>query len=95
MQLEDLRIVKCGLEEVVALEDSAEAAARLPLLKVSELIKCDQIEIFVSKYLKVEGTVKQSQLETSIQQPLFLVEEGPFPNLEDLRLGGNFNLKEI
>ncbi|KAK7849010.1 trafficking protein particle complex subunit 6b [Quercus suber] len=29
MQLEDLRIVKCGLEEVVALEDSAEAAAGL------------------------------------------------------------------
>ena len=29
MQLEDLRIVKCGLEEVVALEDGAEAAARL------------------------------------------------------------------
>ncbi|KAF3972949.1 hypothetical protein CMV_003590 [Castanea mollissima] len=41
------------------------------------------------------GTVEQSQLETSIQQPLFLVEEGPFPNLEDLRLGGNFNMKEI
>ena len=29
MQLEDLWIVECGLEEVVALEDGAEAAARL------------------------------------------------------------------
>lgn len=69
--------------------------SKWPLLKVSELTKCDPIEIFVSKYLKVEGTVEQSQLETYIQQPLFLVEEGPFPNLEDLRLGGNFNMKEI
>ena len=32
MQLEDLRIVECGLEEVVALEDSAEAAAGLVFL---------------------------------------------------------------
>ena len=29
MQLEDLQIVKCGMEEVGALEDGAEAAARL------------------------------------------------------------------
>ena len=36
---------------------------------------CDQIEIFTSKILNFQETVEQSQLETSIQQPLFLVEE--------------------
>ena len=35
--------------------------SKWPLLKVLELIKCDEIEIFVSKYLKVEETVEQSQ----------------------------------
>ncbi|KAF3970555.1 hypothetical protein CMV_005755 [Castanea mollissima] len=40
----------------------------------------------ISNFPAFEETVEQSQLETSIQQPLFLVEEGPFPNLEDLRL---------
>ena len=103
MQLEDLRIVDCGVEEIVSREEIAEAAAsfvfpkvtllvlyKLPKLKwfcrgvhTSEwpLLKelcvrgCDQIEIFTSKILNFQETVEQSQLETSIQQPLFLVEE--------------------
>ena len=104
IQLEDLQVVECGLEEIVALEDGAEAAARLvfpkvnllmlknlpklkwfsrglrtsewPLLKVLEVINCDQTEIISSKILKIHETVEQSQLETfSSKHPLFLVEE--------------------
>ena len=103
MQLEDLRIVDCGVEEIVSREEIAEAAARFvfpkvtllilrklpklkwfyrgvhtskwPLLKQLEVIGCDQIEIFASKNLNFQETVEESQLETSIQQPLFLVEE--------------------
>ena len=98
MQLEDLRIADCGVEEIVA-----EATARhlfpkvtilylhklpklkwfcrgvhtseWPLLKDLEVGGCDQIEIFTSKILNFQETIEQSQLETSIQQPLFLVEE--------------------
>ena len=103
MQLEDLRIGNCGVEEIVSREEVAEAAARFvfpkvtllilrklpklkwlcrgvhtsewPLLKELEVSECDQIEIFASKILNFQETVEQSQLETTIQQPLFLVEE--------------------
>ncbi|KAK4596165.1 hypothetical protein RGQ29_014282 [Quercus rubra] len=124
MQLEDLRIADCGVEEIVAREDVAEATARhlfpkvtilylhklpklkwfcrgvhtseWPLLKDLEVGGCDQIEIFTSKILNFQETIEQSQLETSIQQPLFLVEEGTlFPNLEVLRWGENYKMKEI
>ena len=46
-----------------------------PLLKELCVHRCDQIEIFTSKKLSFQETVEQSQLEISIQQPLFLVEE--------------------
>ena len=103
MQLEDLRIDDCGVEEIVSREEIAEAAARFvfpkvthlmlhklpklkwfcrgvhtsewPLLKELEVYECDQIEIFASKVLNFQETVEQSKLETSIQQPFFLVEE--------------------
>ena len=103
MQLEDLQIVDCGVEEIVSREEIAEAAARFvfpkvtllmlsqlpklkwfcrgvhtsewPLLKELWMGACDQIEIFASKISNFQETVEQSQLETSIQQPLFLVEE--------------------
>ncbi|KAM4119363.1 hypothetical protein ACJW30_03G052800 [Castanea mollissima] len=127
MQLEDLRIVDCGVEEIVSREEIAEAAttaarfvfpkvtllllfklpklkwfyrrvhtSEWPLLKDLKVGGCDQIEIFTSKILNFQETVEQSQLETSIQQPFFLVEEGTlFPNLEVLRWGENYKMKEI
>uniref|UniRef100_A0A2N9IHJ5 AAA+ ATPase domain-containing protein n=1 Tax=Fagus sylvatica TaxID=28930 RepID=A0A2N9IHJ5_FAGSY len=123
MQLEDLQIFDCGVEEIVAQEDGAEAAARLvfpkvttmclcklpklkwfyqgvhtskwPLLKTLEVYGCDQIEICPLKKFSFQETIEQSQAETSLQHPLFLVDEATFPNLEDLVLGGNYNMKEI
>nr|XP_023903880.1 uncharacterized protein LOC112015678 [Quercus suber] len=124
MQLEDLRIVDCGVEEIVSREEIVEAEARFVFPKVTLLVLrklpklkwfcrgvhtskwpllrdlvmrgCDQIEIFTSKNLNFQETVEQSQLKISIQQPLFLVEEGTlFPNLEALTLGGNYKMKEI
>uniref|UniRef100_A0A2N9EXM2 Disease resistance protein At4g27190-like leucine-rich repeats domain-containing protein n=1 Tax=Fagus sylvatica TaxID=28930 RepID=A0A2N9EXM2_FAGSY len=103
MQLKDLRVVDCGVEEIVAQEDGVEVAARLvfpkvtllilrklsklkwfyqgvhtsewPLLKTLVVNGCDQIELFISKSLSFQERVEESQVETSIQQPLFLVEE--------------------
>ena len=103
MQLEDLHIDDCGVEEIVSCEDGAEPTARfvfpkvtililaklsklkwffrgvhtseLPLLKQLQVTRCDQIEIFASKFLSFQETIEQSELETSIQQPLFLVQE--------------------
>ncbi|KAM3749123.1 hypothetical protein ACB098_05G158900 [Castanea mollissima] len=124
MQLEDLRIENCGVEEIISCEEIAKAVARFvfpkvtllvlrklpmlkwfcrglhtskwPLLNKLEVNACDQIEIFASKILDFQETVEQSQLGTSIQQPLFLVEEGTlFPNLEVLTLSGDFKMKEI
>ena len=47
----------------------------MAILKELEMSESDQIEIFASKSLNFQETVEESQLETSIQQPLFLVEE--------------------
>uniref|UniRef100_A0A2N9IZ14 Disease resistance protein At4g27190-like leucine-rich repeats domain-containing protein n=1 Tax=Fagus sylvatica TaxID=28930 RepID=A0A2N9IZ14_FAGSY len=123
MQLKELRIVACGVEEIVAQEDGAKAAARLvfpkvtllflcklpklkwfyqgahtsewPLLKHLDVIGCDQIEILISKSLSFQERVEESQLKTSIQQPLFLVEEVAFPSLEALKISHMANLKII
>ncbi|XP_030959627.1 uncharacterized protein LOC115981550 isoform X3 [Quercus lobata] len=67
-----------------------------PLLKTLEVSGSNKIQIFASKEFRIEEPDEQSQLETSIQQPLFLVEEGTlFPNLEVLTLGGNLKMKEM
>ncbi|KAM3705046.1 hypothetical protein ACJW31_03G050800 [Castanea mollissima] len=123
MQLEDLRIEDCGVEEIVSQEEIAEATARFvfpkvtllvlrklpklkwfcrgvhtsewPLLKDFEVSGCDQIVIFTSKIKNFQETIEQSQLETSIQQPLFLVEEVAFPSLETLTIMHMENLKII
>lgn len=46
-----------------------------PLLKTLEVSGSNEIQIFASKNYRIEKPNEQSQLETSIQQPLFLVEE--------------------
>uniref|UniRef100_A0A7N2L3Y1 Disease resistance protein At4g27190-like leucine-rich repeats domain-containing protein n=1 Tax=Quercus lobata TaxID=97700 RepID=A0A7N2L3Y1_QUELO len=107
MQLEDLGIENCGVEEIISSEDVAEAAARfvfpnltllllcnlpklkwfyrqvhtseLPLLKQLKVTRCDQIEIFASIFSSFQETIERSELEPSIQQPLFLVQELAVP----------------
>ena len=102
-QLDDLRIVECGIEEIIEQEEGAKEDARFvfpkltllffhklpklkwlyqgvhtsewPLLKTLEVTGSNEIQIFVSKNYRIEESDEQSQLETSIQQPLFLVEE--------------------
>ena len=46
-----------------------------PLLKTLEVSGSNEIQIFASKEFRIEEPDEQSRLETSIQQPLFLVEE--------------------
>ena len=46
-----------------------------PLLKTLEVSGSNEIEIFASKFFRIQETNEQDQLETSIQQPLFLVEK--------------------
>ncbi|KAK7849040.1 disease resistance protein [Quercus suber] len=57
-----------------------------PLLKTFEVSGSNEIQTFASKNYRIQEQDEQSQLETSIQQPLFLVEEVVFPNLETLEL---------
>ena len=102
-QLDNLRIVECGVEEIIEQEEGAKEDARFmfpkltllilqqlpklkrfyrgvptskwPLLKTLEVSGCNEIQIFASKNYRIQELDEQSQLETSIQQPLFLVEE--------------------
>ena len=102
-QLEDLRIVECGIEEIIEQEEGAKEDARFvfpkltllmlrnlsklkwfyrgvhtsewSLLKTLEVSGSNEIQIFASKNYRIQEQDEQIQLETSIQQPLFLVEE--------------------
>ncbi|KAG6701565.1 hypothetical protein I3842_08G171500 [Carya illinoinensis] len=57
----------------------------LPVLKELRAWGCDQVSIFASKFSRFQETSQQCLLESSIQHPLFLVEEDTFPKLEVLR----------
>ncbi|XP_035538953.1 uncharacterized protein LOC109021335 isoform X1 [Juglans regia] len=64
-----------------------------PLLTELDVSECYQVEIFSSKFWSFQQTVQQSQHKTSnSQQPLFVVEEDTFPNLEILRLEHNHTI---
>ncbi|XP_035548755.1 uncharacterized protein LOC118349228 [Juglans regia] len=112
-QLEDLRIVNCGIEEIVP-RGGKEATPRFvfpkltslelgilpklkwifpgahnlewPVLKELKAWGCKQVSIFASKFSRFQETSQQCLLESSIQHPLFLVEEGTFPKLEALKV---------
>ncbi|KAK5786366.1 hypothetical protein PVK06_041002 [Gossypium arboreum] len=58
-----------------------------PLLKKLDVYGCDKVEIFASEY--------SSSHETRGQHPLFWINMGTFPCLEELRLERNGNMKEI
>ncbi|MBA0860562.1 hypothetical protein Goshw_018865 [Gossypium schwendimanii] len=58
-----------------------------PLLKKLDVYGCDKVEIFASEY--------SSCHETRGQHPLFWINMGTFPCLEELRLESNGNMKEI
>nr|POE45933.1 disease resistance protein [Quercus suber] len=57
-----------------------------PLLESLEVSGSNEIQVFASKNYRIQEQDDQSQLETSIQQPLFLVEEVAFPSLKKLFL---------
>ncbi|KAG6625218.1 hypothetical protein CIPAW_16G081300 [Carya illinoinensis] len=56
-----------------------------PVLKELNVWRCDQVSIFASKSSCFQETSQQCLLESSIQHPLFLVEEDTFPKLEVLK----------
>ncbi|KAB1227795.1 hypothetical protein CJ030_MR1G017589 [Morella rubra] len=53
--------------------------SKWPLLKILCVLDCKGIEIFALKYSSFQETFQ-------LRQPLFVVEEGAFPNLKDLGL---------
>ncbi|XP_042939469.1 uncharacterized protein LOC122274500 [Carya illinoinensis] len=57
-----------------------------PELKELKVWGCDQVSIFASKFSRFQETSQQYLLESSIQHPFFLAEEGTFPKLEALKL---------
>ncbi|KAL4352326.1 hypothetical protein GQ457_06G020230 [Hibiscus cannabinus] len=58
-----------------------------PLLREMDVYRCDKLEIFASEYL--------SSHETQGLHPLFWINKGTFPCLEELRLESNATMKEI
>ncbi|GLU09193.1 hypothetical protein SLE2022_260660 [Rubroshorea leprosula] len=63
-----------------------------PSLKKLDMIRCDKVQILASELLRTSG---ENQLEIQIERPLFWVSKATFPNLEELIVGWNDELKEI
>ncbi|GKV53321.1 hypothetical protein SLEP1_g59854, partial [Rubroshorea leprosula] len=63
-----------------------------PSLKKIDMIGCDKVQILASEILRTSG---EKQLEIQTQHPLFWVNKATFPNLEELIVEQNDDLKEI
>ncbi|KAE8675384.1 Cc-nbs-lrr resistance-like protein [Hibiscus syriacus] len=66
-----------------------------PSLKKLEVSDCRKVENLAGEYINFEETQGESQPLISVQQPLFWVTEEAFPNLEELHVIRNRNMKEI
>ncbi|KHG13517.1 hypothetical protein F383_02860 [Gossypium arboreum] len=64
-----------------------------PLLKQLEVHECSKVETFAGEYINFRETQGESQPVISVHQPLFWVTKETFPNLEELLLIGNGNIK--
>ncbi|KAG7968621.1 hypothetical protein I3843_08G164400 [Carya illinoinensis] len=65
------------------------------MLKVININGCNEVEVFASVVVSFEETVKERQYEMSIKQPLFLVDELSFPNLDTLHIWNMDSLEII
>ncbi|MBA0770849.1 hypothetical protein Gotri_019415 [Gossypium trilobum] len=65
-----------------------------PLLKQLEVHECSKVETFAGEYINCRETQGESQPVISVHQPLFWVTKETFPNLEELVLVGNGNIKK-
>ncbi|GLU09192.1 hypothetical protein SLE2022_260650 [Rubroshorea leprosula] len=63
-----------------------------PLLKKLDMSGCDKVQILASEILRKS---EKNQLEIQIEHPLFWVSKATFPNLEELIVEQNDELKEI
>ncbi|GKV01668.1 hypothetical protein SLEP1_g14206 [Rubroshorea leprosula] len=63
-----------------------------PSLRKLDMIGCDKVQILASEILRTSG---EKQLEIQTQHPLFWVGKATFPNLEELIVEENDDLKEI
>ncbi|GLU09184.1 hypothetical protein SLE2022_260570 [Rubroshorea leprosula] len=63
-----------------------------PSLKKLDMSGCDKVQILASEILRTSG---KNQLEIQIEHPLFWVSKATFPNLEELIVEQNDDLKEI
>ncbi|KAK4850961.1 hypothetical protein QYF36_011344 [Acer negundo] len=66
-----------------------------PKLKELGMVGCNKVEILTSEFLSLLKSHGESQLEKSIQKPLFIVDKVAFPQVEELTLEWNWIVKEI
>ncbi|KAL4379982.1 hypothetical protein GQ457_02G035630 [Hibiscus cannabinus] len=66
-----------------------------PSLKRLKVRDCSKVETFTREYINFGETQGDSLPLISVQQPLFWVTEETFPNLEELFLIQNGNMKEL
>ncbi|KAK3227641.1 hypothetical protein Dsin_007503, partial [Dipteronia sinensis] len=70
----------------------------LPMLKKLRMWSCDKVEILISKFLSLQKSNEESQIENSIQEPFFIKNSLPckvFRNLKTLEVLHCVNLKNL
>ncbi|KAK3227640.1 hypothetical protein Dsin_007502 [Dipteronia sinensis] len=73
----------------------------LPMLKILSVRRCNEVEILTSEFLRLQKSHEESQLENSIQKPLFIVDKENslpckvFRNLKTLEVLRCHNLKNL
>ncbi|KAL5741057.1 hypothetical protein ACOSQ2_030237 [Xanthoceras sorbifolium] len=66
-----------------------------PKLKKLRMWVCNKVKILTSEFLSLQEIHEESQLEKSIQEPLFIIDKVPFPKVEQLALEWNWIVEEI
>ncbi|KAE8125071.1 hypothetical protein FH972_019908 [Carpinus fangiana] len=90
------RVTVLHLVDLPRLERFYPGVSEWPKLKNMLVAFCPKVEIFASELSSFQEILKESQVETPIKQPLFLVDdEVPFPSLEKLRIFCMLDLKII
>ncbi|PPS07533.1 hypothetical protein GOBAR_AA13115 [Gossypium barbadense] len=90
-KLEGLEISKCeSVEEIIGLADDRGLNSNESIELKSTT---DKVETFAGEYINFRETQGENQSVISVRQPLFWVTKETFPNLEELVLARNGNMK--
>ncbi|KAJ9682447.1 hypothetical protein PVL29_018377 [Vitis rotundifolia] len=102
VQLQELQVWSCGIEVIVAKDNGVKTAAKFVFPKITflrlshlhqlrklKVHECPEVNLFAFETPTFQQIHHTGNLDMLIHQPLFLVQQVAFPNLEELTLDYN------